>query len=144
MSDFSDIEIFALIVKLGNMAAAAQQLGVTPPVVTRRLAHLERRLGVRLMNRTTRTISLTPEGETYLMEGVRLMEELSALEGRLGIGRPRDTGQVTVGSGRCASVRATGARAARVALTPSRHPSGVSGQQANTCKGPRVGGLAAR
>jgi DNA-binding transcriptional LysR family regulator len=104
MSDFSDIEIFALIVKLGNMAAAAQQLGVTPPVVTRRLAHLERRLGVRLMNRTTRKISLTPEGETYLMEGVRLLEELNALEGRLGGGSKQPQGTVriaaTLGFGR--------------------------------------------
>lgn len=104
MNTFSDIEIFALIVKLGNMAAAAQELGVTPPVVTRRLAQLEKRLGVRLMNRTTRKISLTPEGETYLMEGVRLLEALNALEGRLGVGSKQAQGTVriaaTLGFGR--------------------------------------------
>ncbi len=104
MATFSDIEIFALIVKLGNMAAAAQELGVTPPVVTRRLAQLEQRLGVRLLNRTTRKISLTPEGETYLMEGVRLMDELNALEGRLGIGSTQPQGTLriaaTLGFGR--------------------------------------------
>lgn len=84
MDKFSDLTLFALIAKLGNMAAAAQQLGVTPPVVTKRLAAMEHRLGVRLMNRTTRRISLTPEGEAYLTEGVRLLDQLAALEHRIG------------------------------------------------------------
>ncbi len=104
MDAFSDIALFALIVKLGNMAAAAQELGVTPPVVTRRLANLEKRLGVRLMNRTTRKISLTPEGEDYLMEGVRILEEMNALEGRVGGGSKQAQGTVriaaTLGLGR--------------------------------------------
>lgn len=96
MEAFSDIQLFSLIVKLGNMAAAAQELGVTPPVVTRRLANLEKRLGVRLMNRTTRKISLTPEGEVYLMEGVRILEEMTALEDRLGGGSKQPQGTVRV------------------------------------------------
>jgi DNA-binding transcriptional LysR family regulator len=96
MDLFSDIKLFALIVKLGNMAAAAQELGVTPPVISRRLALLEKRLGVRLMNRTTRKISLTPEGETYLMEGVRILEEMNALEGRLSGGRLQPQGTVKI------------------------------------------------
>ena len=104
MEAFSDIQLFSLIVKLGNMAAAAQELGVTPPVVTRRLANLEKRLGVRLMNRTTRKISLTPEGEVYLMEGVRILEEMTALEDRLGGGSKQPQGTVriaaTLGFGR--------------------------------------------
>jgi LysR family transcriptional regulator, transcriptional activator for dmlA len=104
MDAFSDIALFALIVKLGNMAAAAQELGVTPPVVTRRLATLEKRLGVRLMNRTTRRISLTPEGEDYLMDGVRILEEMNALEGRVGGGSKQAQGTVriaaTLGFGR--------------------------------------------
>lgn len=104
MDAFSDVGLFALIVKFGSMAAAAQELGVTPPVITRRLAGLEKRLGVRLMNRTTRKISLTPEGELYLMEGVRILEEMNALEGRLGGGsrQPRGTVRLaaTLGFGR--------------------------------------------
>lgn len=104
MDAYSDIKLFALIVKLGNMAAAAQELGVTPPVISRRLALLEKRLGVRLMNRTTRKISLTPEGETYLMEGVRIQEEMDALEGRIAGGSLQPQGTVkmaaTFGFGR--------------------------------------------
>lgn len=104
MDSFSDIALFALIDKLGNMAAAAQELGVTPPVITRRLAHLEKRLGVRLMNRTTRRISLTPEGEAYLMEGTKILEDMQALEGRIGGAGKQPQGTVriaaTLGFGR--------------------------------------------
>lgn len=104
MDSFNDIELFSLIVKLGSMVAAAQELGVTPPVVTKRLAGLEKRLGARLLNRTTRKISLTPEGEVYLMEGVRLLQEMNALEGRIGGGSKQPQGTVriaaTLGFGR--------------------------------------------
>lgn len=96
MDTYSDIRLFALIIKLGNMAAAAQELGVTPPVISRRLALLEKRLGVRLLNRTTRKLSLTPEGETYLMQGVRLLEEMEALEGSIAGGRLQPQGTVKI------------------------------------------------
>jgi len=80
IDSFSDLAFFALLMRQGSLAAAAQQMGVTPPAVSKRLAALERRLGVRLLHRTTRRISLTPEGETYLVEGARVLAELEALE----------------------------------------------------------------
>lgn len=80
IDSFSDLSFFAVLMRQGSLAAAAQQLGVTPPAVSKRLAALERRLGVRLLHRTTRRISLTPEGETYLVEGARVLAELEALE----------------------------------------------------------------
>lgn len=80
MDAFSDLAFFTLLAKHGSLAAAAQQIGVTPPAVSKRLAALERRLGVRLLQRTTRRISLTPEGETYLVDGARVLDELEALE----------------------------------------------------------------
>jgi len=80
MDSFSDLAFFTLLMKQGNMAAAAQEMGVTPPSVSKRLAALEARLGVRLLHRTTRRISLTPEGETYLTEGARVLNDLEALE----------------------------------------------------------------
>lgn len=97
MDAFSDVALFTLIAKLGSMAAAAQELGVTPPVVSKRLAALERRLGARLLNRTTRRLSLTPEGEAYLQDGVRILEQLQALEHRIGGGslQPQGTLRVT-------------------------------------------------
>ncbi len=80
MDGFSDLAFFSLLMRHGSLAAAAQQLGITPPAVSKRLAALERRLGVRLLHRTTRRISLTPEGETYLVDGARVLAELDALE----------------------------------------------------------------
>ncbi|VVE81371.1 LysR family transcriptional regulator [Pandoraea sputorum] len=77
---FSDLRFFATLMKEGSMAAAAQQMGITPPAVSRRLAQLEHRLGVRLLHRTTRRISLTPEGDMYLQDGARILGELEALE----------------------------------------------------------------
>ena len=80
MDSFSDLAFFTLLMKYGNLAATAQQMGITPPSISKRLAGLEARLGVRLLHRTTRRISLTPEGETYLAEGARVLAEMEALE----------------------------------------------------------------
>ena len=80
MDGFSDLAFFTLLLKQGSLTATAQQLGVTPPAVSKRLAAIERRLGVRLLHRTTRRIGLTPEGETYLVDGARVLEDLETLE----------------------------------------------------------------
>jgi DNA-binding transcriptional LysR family regulator len=83
MDGLDDVSLFALVVRRGSLAGAAQELGITPPAVSKRLAALESRLRVRLLNRTTRRMSLTPEGETYLGEGQRLVAELEALERKI-------------------------------------------------------------
>ena len=83
MDSVSDLGFFVQVAKAGSLAAAAQQLGVTPPTASKRLAAIERRLGVRLLNRTTRRMSLTAEGEALLGEGSRLLDELILLEQRL-------------------------------------------------------------
>jgi LysR family transcriptional regulator, transcriptional activator for dmlA len=80
MDPVSDLSFFVLLARVGNLSAAAQQLGVTPPTVSKRLAAMERRLGVRLLNRTTRRVSLSAEGEAYLAEGSRLLGDLQVLE----------------------------------------------------------------
>jgi len=80
MSRIADLEFFVDLLKHGSLAALARELGVTPPAVSARLAQLEKRLGVRLLNRTTRRISVTHEGELYLATGARLLGELEDLE----------------------------------------------------------------
>jgi len=104
MDGFSDLAFFGQLMQQGSLAAAAQQLGVTPPAVSKRLAALERRLGVRLLHRTTRRISLTPEGETYLAEGARVLAELEALERLVAGARAQPKGllriSATLGFGR--------------------------------------------
>lgn len=80
MKDAADLLFFTTLARQPSLVAAAQQLGVTPPAVSRRLAALESRLGVRLINRTTRRLSLTPEGERYLQDGERILRDIEALE----------------------------------------------------------------
>ena len=80
MSDTTDLSFFTLLARQPSLAAAAQLLGVTPPAVSRRLAALEQRLGVRLLNRTTRRLSLTPQGERYLEHGEQILRDIESLE----------------------------------------------------------------
>lgn len=96
MNKLSDLEFFAQLVKHGSLAALARDIGVTPPAVTSRLAQLEKRLGVRLLNRTTRRISVTHEGEIYLETGTRLLDELGELEKRISSSRGSPRGRLRV------------------------------------------------
>lgn len=80
MKHSPDLVFFALLARHPSLAAASLELGVTPPAVSRRLAQLEQRLGVRLLNRTTRRQSLTPQGERYLAEGGRILRDIEGLE----------------------------------------------------------------
>lgn len=80
MNDLNDMLYFAEVVERGGFAAAGRALGIPKSRLSRRVAELEGRLGVRLLQRTTRRIHLTPEGETYLLEGARILAELDALE----------------------------------------------------------------
>ena len=96
MDGFSDLNLFALVARHRNLAAAAREIGVTPPAVSKRLAQLEKRLGVRLMNRTTRRLSLTPEGELYLANGSRILDELQELEQLVTRSRAEPTGLLRV------------------------------------------------
>ena len=104
MDGFSDLRFFALLVKEGSLAHAAQQMGLTAPAVSRRLAQLEHRLGVRLLHRTTRRMNLTPEGETYLLDGTRILGDLDALERTVAGARSAPRGLIrlaaTLGFGR--------------------------------------------
>ncbi|MFZ6682033.1 LysR substrate-binding domain-containing protein [Undibacterium sp. Tian12W] len=83
MSSVSDVAFFTEVVKAGTLSAAAQELGVSTAAVSRRLANLEARLSIRLLNRTTRRAVVTPEGELYLAEGQKILAALEELEQRL-------------------------------------------------------------
>ncbi|VVO71990.1 HTH-type transcriptional regulator DmlR [Pseudomonas fluorescens] len=69
-----DVEVFSAIAESGSLSAAARRLGLSPMTVSRRLASLEGELGVRLFHRTTRSVSLTAEGETFLPFATTLLE----------------------------------------------------------------------
>lgn len=100
----SDLGFFVILARQPSLAAAAQQLGVTPPNVSRRLAALEQRLGLRLLNRTTRRLSLTIEGQAYLQKGEQILLDLQGLEQSLAGERDTPKGllriNATLGFGR--------------------------------------------
>jgi DNA-binding transcriptional LysR family regulator len=98
------MDFFVLVARHGSLAAAARALDLTPPAATKRLAQLEARLGVRLVNRTTRRISLTGEGETYLMHATRILASIREMEDAVAGGRAALKGllrvNATLGFGR--------------------------------------------
>lgn len=95
MSD-SDLAFFRLLARHASFAATARELGVSPSAVSRRLARLEDRLGVRLLNRTTRKVSLTGEGEEYFREAARILRQIDELEHRLTAARETPRGLLRV------------------------------------------------
>lgn len=99
MDDSSDIAFFVRLARHPTLAAAARELGVTAPAVSRRLAALERRLGVRLLHRTTRRQSLTAEGERYLEEGRRILQDIEQLERELTASRETPRGLLRINAG---------------------------------------------
>src|SRR4051812_7898919 len=74
---------FVRIVERGSLSAAADASGQSVASLVRSLAALERHLGVRLLNRSTRRMALTDEGEAYLAWSRRMLAEFDAMEGRL-------------------------------------------------------------
>jgi DNA-binding transcriptional LysR family regulator len=90
MSDkFFDMVVFARVVEAGSLSGAARHLGLSLAVVSRTLARLEARLGVRLANRTTRTLSLTEEGLAFHVRCVRILADVD--EAEIEATRGRDT-----------------------------------------------------
>jgi len=80
MSQTLDLAFFHLLAEKGSLAATARDLGVTPPAVSKRLSALEARLGIRLVNRTTRSMSLTAEGEMYFSHAERILTQINEVE----------------------------------------------------------------
>jgi DNA-binding transcriptional LysR family regulator len=78
-----DVTVFTRVVTAGSLSAAARELGMSLPVVSKRLARLEDRLGVRLVNRTTRRLNLTEEGAEFHERCVRLLGEIDEAEERV-------------------------------------------------------------
>lgn len=76
----SEMAFFSLLARCGSFSAAARELDVSTPAVSKRLAQMEARLGVQLLNRTTRRVGLTPEGETYLLHARRILADIDDME----------------------------------------------------------------
>lgn len=104
MDKFSDMAMFVSIVKHQGLAAAGRELGLSPATMTARLQALEERYGVKLLNRSTRHVSLTDSGELYYKACLEILDNVSEAEnliqngvkevkGPLKIAAPKDIGK---------------------------------------------------
>ena len=100
----ADLGFFSVDASVGSLSAAARELGITTPAVSKHLAQMESRVGVSLINRTTRRMSLTPEGELYLEHARRILGDIDHMEALLGVSKATPKGllrvNATLGFGR--------------------------------------------
>ncbi|ELN6932295.1 LysR family transcriptional regulator [Vibrio navarrensis] len=96
MDKFADMTMFASIVKNQGLAAAGRELGLSPATVTARLQALEERYGVKLLNRSTRHLSLTDSGATYYQACLEILEAVKATENLLQTGSKEVRGTLKV------------------------------------------------
>ncbi|KWA22140.1 LysR family transcriptional regulator [Burkholderia territorii] len=80
IDDLPALETFARIVSAGSLSAAARELDLSLSVVSKRLAHLESRLGMRLLHRTTRQQTLTDDGAQFHAQVLRILAEIDRAE----------------------------------------------------------------
>jgi len=97
MSDgFLDMLVFVRVTEAGSLSRAARELGFSLTVVSRKLSRLEERLGVRLINRTTRSLTLTEEGSRFYDRSVRILAEIEDAETEAASGRDSAIGTLKV------------------------------------------------
>lgn len=99
MDRFNAINAFAKVVEAGSFAGAAERLGVSVSSVSRQVSELEAHLGARLLNRTTRRLSLTEAGRAFHEHSVQLLADLEEAEASAGAGTvvPRGTLRISCG-----------------------------------------------
>jgi DNA-binding transcriptional LysR family regulator len=91
-----EMAVFSRVVGAGSLSAAARELGLSIALVSRRLAALEARLGVRLINRTTRRLHLTDEGARYYETCGRLLAEIAEADAAVAAQRGEARGDLKV------------------------------------------------
>lgn len=96
MRSLSRAKIFVTVAKLESFSAAGRELGLTGAAVSKQVQNLEKQLGVQLLNRTTRQVSLTEEGAVYYDGAARALADLAETEQRLQELKERPTGKLKV------------------------------------------------
>jgi DNA-binding transcriptional LysR family regulator len=93
---YTELQVFVAVAENEGFAAGARKLGISPPVATRAVADLEKRLGIKLLTRSTRHVRLTDAGKRYLDDAKRILTDIAeADEAATGInGEP--SGQLAV------------------------------------------------
>ncbi len=96
MDRFRLMQLFVRIVESGSFSAVARELGMIQPTVSKQMTVLEEQLGVRLLNRTTRRLSLTEAGREYYERCQRILDEVQELETEVAGLQNRPTGTLRV------------------------------------------------
>ncbi len=96
MTSIADLEIFAKVVTAGSMSAAGRELDLSPAVVSKRISHLEGRLGTRLFHRTTRQLQLTETGRGFYERVVQILATVQEAEAFVSSGHERAGGALKI------------------------------------------------
>jgi LysR family transcriptional regulator, transcriptional activator for dmlA len=115
MAALSDMRLFVHTVTAGSLSAAGRELGFSPAAASKRLARLEAQLGARLMQRTSRRLTLTEEGAIYFERCQAILVEVDEVEAAVGQGRSEARGLLRVSSPVALGRRWIGPAAARFA-----------------------------
>jgi DNA-binding transcriptional LysR family regulator len=99
MDRAGEMAAFVEAVERASFSAAARALKLTPSALSKLVARLEARLGVSLMRRTTRKLSLTPEGEAYFHRARRILEDIKGAEAEVAGFRERPRGLLKINTG---------------------------------------------
>lgn len=96
MDRFVAMRTFCAVAKSGSFSAAADQLTLSPQLVSKYVSQLEQHLGVRLLNRTTRRVHITEAGERYLARAVFVLDEVEDMENAAGDSQQQAKGRLRV------------------------------------------------
>jgi DNA-binding transcriptional LysR family regulator len=96
MDRFQVVESFVRVAHVGSFTKAAMQLGLSRALISRRIMDLEARLGVRLLNRSTRSVSLTAEGKSYLLHCKQVLDDMEAAKREIARGKAMPHGAIRV------------------------------------------------
>ncbi len=96
MDNLGDLEVFARVVTARSMSAAARELSLSPAVISKRIRRLEERLGVRLLQRTTRQLSLTQAGQDFYARVISILSSIEEAEAHVSRGASNVRGLLKV------------------------------------------------
>jgi DNA-binding transcriptional LysR family regulator len=99
MDATNDLRVFVRVMDRGSFSSAASDLGITPSAVSKLVSRLEDRLGARLLERSTRRLALTPEGETFLSRARRIVADIDEAEAEVARVRGAPRGKLRINAG---------------------------------------------
>jgi LysR family transcriptional regulator, transcriptional activator for dmlA len=117
--ELSEMRLFVQAVRSGSLSAAGRVLGLSPAVASKRLARLESRLGARLLQRSSRRLSLTREGAIYFERSSAILADIDAAEAAVSAGRDQARGLLRISAPVALGRRWVGPAVERFA---ARHP----------------------